>query len=379
MQGNWLKRIIGDYLVSLGDAEWDFRAAQLRSDIRQSILYMSLVSISSLLLIRVDAILFTNIPDLFTMMVIFRVVYVLITIIFGFVLYRTNKVRNFDHLLFVWLFLTILFLLLLNFTRPENYLTTSFDVIVPVLIYTLSPLRIKPTAVLALGFSIGTLYVDHFFKTGVDPVTLTVATYIQLFIHVLGWLSAVQIQTYRRKSFRAYIDERDAKEMVAYLANIDPLTRSLTRRHFFSYAETEFKRFKRYQRPMSVMIIDADYFKRINDAHGHHAGDLALRSLSLVAMDNKRAQDVFGRLGGEEFGLLLPETTLQQALVVGERIQTIWEQTPVNLDGELIHSTVSIGVAEASADDISFDDLLRRADKMLYKAKETGRNKVVSE
>lgn len=379
MQGNWLKRIFGDFLLSLGDAEWDFRAAQLRSDIRQSILYMSLASISALLLIRVDAILFVNIPDLFAKMVTYRVIYVLITSAFGFVLYRTNKVRIFDRLIFSWLSFTILFLLLLNFTRPGDYLPTSFDVIVPIMIYVLSPLRMKPTAVLALGFSIGTLYVDHFVKVGVEPVTLTMATYIQLFVHVVGWLSALQIQTYRRRSFRAYIEEKDAKEMVAYLANIDPLTRSLTRRHFFSYAETEFKRFKRYQRPMSVMIIDADRFKKINDTYGHHAGDLTLRSFSLVAMDNKRAQDVFGRLGGEEFGLLLPETNLQQALIVGDRIQMIWEQSPVNLDGELIHSTVSIGIAEASADDTSFDDLLRRADKMLYKAKETGRNKVVSE
>ena len=152
MQGNWLKRIVGDYLVSLGDAEWDFRATQLRSDIRQSILFMSLASISALLLIRVDAILFVNIPDLFAKMVTYRVIYVLITISFGFVLYRTNKVRNFDRLIFSWLSLTILFLLLLNFTRPGDYLPTSFDVIVPIMIYVLSPLRMKPTAVLALIF-----------------------------------------------------------------------------------------------------------------------------------------------------------------------------------------------------------------------------------
>jgi len=379
MQGNWLKRIVGDFLLALGDAEWDFRAAQLKSDIRQSILYMSLGSISALLLIRVDTILFVNNPGLFKAMLAYRVAYVFITFVFVLVLYRTNKVGTFDRLIFSWIFLSILFLLMLNFTRPTNFISTSFDVIIPLMVYMLSPLRIKPTTILALGFSIGTLYVDHFVKVGVDTVTLTMATYAQFLVHIVGLLSALQLQTYRRKSFRAYIEEKDAREMVAYLANIDPLTRSLTRRHFFSYAETEFKRFKRYQRPMSVMIIDADYFKKINDTYGHHAGDIALRSFSLVAMDNKRAQDMFGRLGGEEFGLLLPETNLQQALVVGERIQTIWEQTPVNLDGELIQSTVSIGVAEASDDDATFDDLLRRADKMLYKAKETGRNKVVSE
>jgi len=379
MLGNLIKRIVGAFQISLGDAEGDFRFAQLSNDIRQSTLHMGLVSVSVLALLRVDAILFADRPHLFKLMVAYRLAYVLITILFGFVLNKTTKVRNYDRLVFSWIFLTILFLVLFNFTRPVNYLMASFDVIVPFAIYMLSPLRIHQTVALAVGFSVGTLYVDHFFKFGVNPITLDVTTSAQFIVHALGWLSAIQLQTYRRESFRAYIDEKDAKEMVAYLANIDPLTKSLTRRHFFSYGESEFMRFLRYQRPMSVMIIDADHFKKINDTYGHHAGDVALRSLSLVAMDHKRAQDTFGRLGGEEFGLLLPETNLQQAFVVGERIQQMWDQSPVNLDGELIHSTVSIGVAEVSPDDESFDDLLQRADKMLYKAKKTGRNKVVGE
>jgi diguanylate cyclase (GGDEF)-like protein len=127
------------------------------------------------------------------------------------------------------------------------------------------------------------------------------------------------------------------------------------------------------------LILDADRFKRINDTYGHHAGDLALRSLSLVSMEQKRAQDTFGRLGGEEFGLLMPETALDKAFIVAERIRRVWEQSPVNLDGELIHSTMSIGVAEATSTDKSLEDLLRRADRMLYKAKDLGRNRVVAE
>jgi len=379
MIGNLFKSILGDFKTSLGDAEGDYRFAQLKTDIRQSILHMSLVGLSVLALLSVDMILFENRPELLRMMFAYRIGYVLVTIVLGIILYRTTKVRIYDRLVFGWLFFTILFLVLFNFTRPVDYLTASFDVIVPFAIYMLSPLRIHQTVALAVGFSAGTMYVDHFFKFGVDPITLKVATTAQLVVHAIGWLSAMQLQTYRRKSFRAYIDEKDAKEMVAYLANIDPLTKSLTRRHFFSFAESEFLRFKRYQRAMAVMVIDADHFKNINDTYGHHAGDLALRSLSLVAMDHKRSQDTFGRLGGEEFGLLLPETNLEQALVVAQRIQQMWEQSPVNLDGELIHSTVSIGVAEASPEDESLDDLLRRADKMLYKAKENGRNRVEGE
>jgi diguanylate cyclase (GGDEF)-like protein len=379
MVRDFFKSFLGDFKTSLGDAEGDYRFAQLRVDIRQSLLHIFVVCLSILALLRVDAILFDSRPHLFKMMIAYRVGYTLVSILFGFVLYRTTRVRIYDRLIFGWLFFTILFLVLFNFTRPANYLTASFDVIVPFAIYMLSPLRIHQTVALAAGFSIGTLYVDYFFKFGVDPITLQVATTAQLIVHAIGWLSAMQLQTFRRKSFKAYLDEKDAKEMVAYLANIDPLTKSLTRRHFFSFAESEFLRFKRYQRAMSIMVIDADHFKSINDTYGHHAGDLALRSLSLVAMDHKRSQDTFGRLGGEEFGLLLPETNLEQALVVAHRIQQMWDQSPVNLDGELIRSTVSIGVAEASPEDKSLDDLLRRADKMLYKAKQNGRNRVEAE
>ena len=375
----FFKNILGDFRTNLGDAEGDYRFAQLKGDIRQNLLHMFLISLSALALLRVDALLFEDRPALFRLMVVYRVGYVLVTIVVGIILQRTTKVRVYDRLVFGWIFFTILFLILINFTRPANYLTASFDVIVPFAIYMLSPLRIFQTVALAIGFSAGTLYVDYFFKFGVDPVNLSVATTAQLIVHAIGLLSAVQIQTYRRKSFKAYIDEKDAREMIAYLANIDPLTKSLTRRHFFSFAESEFMRFKRYQRAMSVMVIDADHFKNINDTYGHHAGDLALRSFSLVAMDHKRSQDTFGRLGGEEFGLLLPETNLEQALVVAHRIQQMWEQSPVNLDGELIYSTVSIGLAQASPEDKSLDDLLRRADKMLYKAKENGRNRVMAE
>jgi diguanylate cyclase (GGDEF)-like protein len=128
-----------------------------------------------------------------------------------------------------------------------------------------------------------------------------------------------------------------------------------------------------------MLVLDVDRFKNINDTYGHHAGDLVLRSLSLVVLEQKRAQDTFGRLGGEEFGLLLPETNREQAKIVAERIQKIWEQTPSTVEGQVIHSTVSIGVAEVRLEDRSFEDVLRRADRMMYKAKEAGRNTVVAE
>ncbi|HET9906284.1 MAG TPA: GGDEF domain-containing protein [Anaerolineales bacterium] len=366
-------------LVDLGDMEGDYRVFHLKNDIAQSILSLSIASLSILGMLRMDSWYLRNDPNLLMVLMLYRGGFVIATVLVVLAITRIRKVRIYDRLLLGWVFCAILFFVLSNFTRPTNYLSTASDIIVPFAIYVLSPFRVLYSIALAFGFSMGTLYVDHFFKTGVDPIILSAATSAQIVVHALGLGSALQIQSYRRRSFKAYIKEKDAKEMVSYLANIDPLTKSMTRRQFFNIAETEFLRFSRYRRPFSVLALDLDRFKDVNDTHGHHAGDLVLRSFSLVALEQKRAQDTFGRLGGEEFGLLLPETNLEQAKVVADRIQKTWEQSPVNLDGVPIYSTVSIGVAEANSEDKSLDDLLRRADQMLYKAKERGKNQVAVE
>ncbi len=373
------KKFFRQFLTDLGAMEGDYRVFYLKDDVTYSTLYISIAIFGVLSMIGMDTLLLRGRPDLLAWLMAYRAGYVLTSIVIIVVLRKASRVRVYDRLIFLWLAFTILFFLLYNFTRPTNSITTIIDVLLPFAIYIFSPLKIPYNATLALGFSASTLYIDHVYKTGVDPVTLHAVTAAQLVVHALGLVSCLQIQSYRRKTFKSLMDERDAKEMVAYLANIDPLTKSLTRRHFFSIAESEFLRFLRYHHGLSILVMDADHFKDINDTHGHYAGDLVLRNVSLVTLEQKRAQDTFGRLGGEEFGLLLPETNLAQAKIVAERIQRAWEQTPCIVDGKLIYSTVSIGVAEAGLDDRSFEDVLHRADRMMYRAKEAGRNRTVAE
>jgi diguanylate cyclase (GGDEF)-like protein len=374
-----LRKLASQILLDLKDMEGDYRASNLQIDKAQSILYMIIVNLSAVGILVVDLLFLRDRLDLFWQMVAYRSAFILFTVIIIIAMMKTDRVRVFDQLALAWIIMTMLSLLLLNLARPANYLAPVFDIITIFAIYVLSPLKFQQNLLLALCFSLCTLLMYVYVKVGVDPATRNGAIAAQFVVHTLGMGAALQLQSYRRRSFKAFIDERDAKEMVAYLANIDPLTKSLTRRHFFNIAESEFKRFERYHRPFSVLVVDADRFKSINDTQGHHAGDIVLRSLSLVAMEQKRVQDTFGRLGGEEFGLILPETTLEQAMIVAERIRKVWEETPSNMDGRPIHSTVSIGVAEANGGDQSFDHVLRRADLMMYKAKEQGRNQVVSE
>ncbi len=372
------KRISDLFLVDLGEVESDYRVFYLKDDIAYSAVYISIAIIGVFSMFRMDRLLYPNNSDPALWLFAVRGGYILASVLIIIATQKSGKVKSYDRLIFAWLVMTILFLLLFNFTRPPNLINTAFDVIVPFAIYVFSPLKMVYNIALTLSFSTGTLYIDYLNGFGVDPLIWNTVTIAQLVAHALGLASGLQIKSYRRKSFKAYLQEKDTKEMVAYLANIDPLTKGLTRRQFFNIGESEFLRFLRYRHQLSMLVLDADHFKNVNDTHGHYAGDLVLRSISLVILEQKRAQDTFGRLGGEEFGLLLPETGLEQAIVVAERIQKACEQTPCTVDEKLIYSTLSIGVAEAGPADESFENFLRRADRMMYKAKEAGRNRVAA-
>lgn len=159
------------------------------------------------------------------------------------------------------------------------------------------------------------------------------------------------------------------------LATIDGLTGLHNRRHFDTLAAAEWQRFVRYRRPLSLILIDIDLFKKINDGLGHQAGDQALKFVAAVCMQGKRTTDIIARFGGDEFAILLPETSLSQARVVAERIQQEVAR-PHDIeptDGDR-NFTLSLGIAEAAASMSGVEALLRAADKALYVAKFAGRN-----
>lgn len=163
-------------------------------------------------------------------------------------------------------------------------------------------------------------------------------------------------------------------------ARIDLLTGLNNRRHFFELAEQQLARDRRHDNPLSLLMLDLDRFKSVNDTYGHHAGDAALRKMSEVCIHTLREIDIVGRLGGEEFAVLLPETASVQALEVAERLRLSVEMAVVKLEnGASLHFTVSIGVTSFAATDASLDTMLKRADAALYKAKNAGRNQVCFE
>jgi diguanylate cyclase (GGDEF)-like protein len=170
-----------------------------------------------------------------------------------------------------------------------------------------------------------------------------------------------------------------AYEMLQKEADTDPLTELSNRRPFLKNLEKEFSRAKRYKHPLAVAMIDLDHFKLVNDTYGHDAGDRVLRAVSAMLISEFRTIDLVGRLGGEEFAVLLPETDLTRAKIACCRLLAAIEAAIIPVDGNAINVTASIGLAKASSKTLDGAGLLKRADALLYQAKTDGRNKVVAE
>ena len=165
-----------------------------------------------------------------------------------------------------------------------------------------------------------------------------------------------------------------ANKELAQLASTDALTHVYNRRHFFTQSHAEFARAKRYNRGLSVIMLDIDDFKLVNDRYGHAAGDMALVSLAECCRSIVRESDIVGRLGGEEFAVCCPEADLEGAKIIAERIRGQCEQTLLNYQEQHFCITVSLGVTRLNTEDSSFESIMQRADKLLYSAKDQGRN-----
>jgi len=160
------------------------------------------------------------------------------------------------------------------------------------------------------------------------------------------------------------------------LAYYDPLTGLPNRRFFFEHASLIFEEVKRYEKPLSLLAMDIDHFKKINDTYGHDVGDVVLKTFAGLLRGMVRQSDICARLGGEEFVVLLPNTDLEGAKVLAERIRTAVAKNPVEHDSTVIVFTVSIGVSQYRKDMQNIDELIKEADIALYRAKEGGRNRV---
>ena len=181
------------------------------------------------------------------------------------------------------------------------------------------------------------------------------------------------------EKFRMKTEIKQAMDKMAELSTKDELTDLYNRRYFMEFAEREISGIARYGQNLSLLILDLDFFKQVNDTHGHPAGDAVLLRTAQLLKESIRQYDVACRYGGEEFAVIMPNTRLTDAQIICERLRKKIEDTTVSYDLKTIQFTVSIGLAQYSSEiDKSIIDLIKRADDGLYAAKQQGRNRVVA-
>jgi len=173
------------------------------------------------------------------------------------------------------------------------------------------------------------------------------------------------------------VTREQSQRQLLKIAQTDTLTGLANRARLSDIFEREQQRARRYKTPMTILALDLDHFKAVNDRYGHETGDLALQHVAHIFRECLRATDLPARLGGEEFGILLTNTDGQQGLEVAEKIRVAVASTPLTINNDVIRLTLSGGVAEFGEDGDTLRQLVREADRRLYEAKESGRNQIV--
>jgi len=175
---------------------------------------------------------------------------------------------------------------------------------------------------------------------------------------------------------RDFTQHKILEETLEKLSKLDSLTDLYNHRSFNDFSKIEFSRANREKKTYSILMIDIDYFKKINDSYGHAVGDLALQNVAMLCKYNIRSHDILARVGGEEFCIILPNTPKGAALILAEKLRLTLKTTPLVTDNKTIPMTISVGVAELHNNDTDHKSIIARADKALYIAKDKGRDQV---
>ncbi|TFH87163.1 GGDEF domain-containing protein [Billgrantia azerbaijanica] len=223
------------------------------------------------------------------------------------------------------------------------------------------------------------------------PELMFTSLLLLAFVNLLGALTLTRLNRLQRSQFASLLEERETNrrlqneieerrqlaERLGHMATTDELTGIANRRHFFELAGRELSRALREGTPLVMCMVDIDFFKKLNDRHGHATGDHVLAAVAACCQSVLRDTDIIGRYGGEEFVLALPNATLETAATIGERLREKVSNLTLPTVGELERLTVTVGISRIEADEKKLDPALLRADQALYEGKARGRNCVV--
>lgn len=295
---------------------------------------------------------------------------------FSIFVFLKKKMYTLAKLLLIFGFLFQEFSVVFLWFPKEANFNYFFFVITPITFFIYDfDIKKERTTIVVINFLATILLLASEIYPLSEPVVILSDTMIRIFssLSILTTLGSISIVYY----FYSHNLSLTHKEL-NYLAETDGLTNVFNRRTLYREGEKLFLYSKKYNRRFTFMIFDIDHFKNINDRYGHPVGDKVLIQLTELITENTRQHDIFSRYGGEEFALILKDTSTADNIRVAENLRKIVGKNDFVINDEIIiHLTMSIGVTEYSDKYSVFDELVRQADKALYQAKEEGRNRIV--
>ncbi|HSM53784.1 MAG TPA: diguanylate cyclase [Erythrobacter sp.] len=356
------------------DVEHAYRRFFLGQDKRQAVIAIALFAGLKASFGAIDVIVQT--ADQASVLLALRFSFVLTSVLVLAMLGRVREPRHYDVLIFAWALLAVASQFYTISHRPSDhfgFLSTSPILILLFFGFFRNRLELQLfAAALLVTMDLLTVFLLR------DPLAVPVliqtgATYGLAM--VVGMVVSLQLKRTRRSYFATLQRERELGATMSELAYRDDLTGVLNRRSFLLQAGRQWQRGASDRLNACMLMLDLDHFKRLNDLHGHEAGDQALIQFATLVESLKRQQDLFGRIGGEEFALFQPATTRVQAQAMADRIVARCQALSIGVDG--VRMSVSAGIAETSHEDADLAATMLRADKALYCAKTAGRGRSV--
>jgi len=373
------------------ELEESFRTESFKRDKTQTITVMAITLILILMFIGLDISLWQE-NKIHPLWIPSRIIASLASLIGIWLVHHQSGAQRMDRITLWVVLIDICHLLIINLTRVNDYVPVIvWDILTIMGIYFFVPFPFHYKIVTALFLTGSSSVIWCIYRIPlVNPYETIAVLAAYIFSNIYGifvsrWDNQVRRQRYvslmnemetRRNLSDRTTELEKTKEELQLLAMTDHLTGISNRRNFMSKTSEELERIKRYGYPLSLMVLDIDHFKEINDTYGHKAGDEVLRLFATHCLSQLRALDQFARFGGDEFIALLVQTGQDDAKEVAERIRTSIEDLEIQINQEIITTTVSVGLTTTKDDVTSAEELIKRADKALYDAKNGGRNQV---
>jgi diguanylate cyclase (GGDEF)-like protein len=356
--------------------ETAYRRFHLSADTRALVMLICVWTVSFLGFAYSDYLQFGGAP-VFWRLLLLRVGY---TMFSGVVLARLRRppldVQTLDRLTLIWGLATVTLDLAVGGVRPRGDISVMIIDLVGVMSFYVFISNSMAHCTIPAGLlSTANLLSLLFAKADVPGQVIIALVFSYVITNVVGVFSSRDFFSRRRAAFLARREEARVQAELERLAATDPLTGVYNRRRLLELASDAFYRYRRYRRPFSILVMDMDGFKNVNDTFGHQQGDSVLIQFSRSLIVEKREGDALGRMGGDEFCLILPETEPSAAAALAERILARCGVIRLYNGVEEVLVTTSIGITTARPDDQALDVLFARADSALYTAKHQGRNR----